>query len=308
MRIHQRIFLFLMCTFLLLSAITDVHAESSLRCSIKSKYSAPRNLTVEQGMTVQRLREIISLGTGVDDGWYLDAEEPGRAILRKGSRSNYLRVSLEYEEGSLVSKFCSSKNILVQSEKSSSMAYRWRNEIDTRITRLAAGATEGRCPAEAQIWDVKAIDVPADMSLQLVSYSVRQAIDGGGNWTLENHRQDVIDVAINIRRHYLKVIANLDTNSVQTMICDSKNLLDRAGKLHKNAYLWKQELDAAIKASLTAVSLGDEDVNDPAALSGLTASERIINGIRELDSLRNSGAITEDEFVILKSRLLEEVQ
>ena len=146
------------------------------------------------------------------------------------------------------------------------------------------------------------------MSLLLVNWSVRQAIEGNAYWTLENQHQDVIDVAINIRRHYLKVIANLDTNSVQTMICDSKNLLDSAGKLHENAYLWKQELDAAIKASLTAVSLGDEDVNDPAALSGLTASERIINGIRELDSLRNSGAITEDEFVILKSRLLEEVQ
>lgn len=197
---------------------------------------------------------------------------------------------------------------MVQSEKSSGMAYRWRNEIDTRIARLAAGVAEGRCPAEAQIWDIRTIDVPADMSLQQVNRSVRQAIDGGGNWTLENHRQDVIHVAINIRRHYLKVIANLDTNSVQTMICGSKNLLNSAGKLHKNAYIWKQELDAAIKASLTAVSLRDEDVNHPAKLNELSVSERIINGIRELDSLRNSGAITEDEFVILKSRLLEEVQ
>ncbi|MFT4613635.1 MAG: hypothetical protein ACI9NT_000776 [Bacteroidia bacterium] len=73
-------------------------------------------------------------------------------------------------------------------------------------------------------------------------------------WFYERETADAIFGGYDARGHYLGVAVLCTHKGVGAIVCDSANLKQIEDSMHKNAKLWKEDLNAAIRVELGRVT------------------------------------------------------
>lgn len=107
-------------------------------------------------------------------------------------------------------------------------------------------------------------------------------------WFYARETTDAVFAGYNVRGHYLGVAILYTDTGLETIICDSANLKQSDNSIHKNASLWKEDLNAMLRVELGQVA---------------TKRGQLVAYREHLQSLKNAGYITDKEFARIDQRI-----
>lgn len=120
-----------------------------------------------------------------------------------------------------------------------------------------------------------------------------------GQWFFELEDDYAIYAGYSVRSYYLQIAVLLDDSVVTTIVCDSRNLDQSARKIHRKVPVWKGTLDDNIRLALgqAAEYYRRHDQNEGAI--------DMAKELENLESLRRSGVLTDDEYETLRQRVID---
>jgi len=74
-------------------------------------------------------------------------------------------------------------------------------------------------------------------------------------WTIESVGDDLIELGLKRRRHYLRCRVNYKNDSCNLSIIGSSNLRETVSRIHKSALVWFNNLEVIIRRSFGRVSM-----------------------------------------------------
>ena len=120
-----------------------------------------------------------------------------------------------------------------------------------------------------------------------------------GQWFFEYEDEDTIYAGYSVRSHYLRIAIVVGEKAITTIVCDSRNLKQTERKIHRKVPLWKGTLDDNIRMALGQASeyfrrhsADQQDVD-------------MATKLENLESLRRSGVLTNEEYETLRQRVIE---
>ena len=120
-----------------------------------------------------------------------------------------------------------------------------------------------------------------------------------GQWFYEYEDEEALYAGYTIRSHYLRVAIILDSGELTTIVCDSRNLDQTKKKIHRKVPGWKGTLDNNIRIALGQAA--EYYRNHPVSKKEGNMAVKLDN----LESLRKSGVLTEQEYSGLRQRILD---
>jgi hypothetical protein len=142
------------------------------------------------------------------------------------------------------------------------------------------------CSTNPTIYYPTRIRVNANVTPEQKTAAVMYALTG--LWIYENDTMDAIYVGYYVRKHYLMFAIILTDQGLTTIICDSENMKQREGSIHRKAPQWKKALNSRIRTNILMVSRNLK--NNKIYLKNLT-------------ELRRKGFVTKDEYETIKERI-----
>jgi len=121
-----------------------------------------------------------------------------------------------------------------------------------------------------------------------------------GQWFFEFEDEFAMYAGYAVRNHYLQVAIFLEEDRLTTIVCDSRNLKQKSYSIHRKVPGWKGTLDDNLRLALGQASeyfraQSEEDV-----------AAEIATQLDNLESLRRSGVLTDEEYRELRSRIIDE--
>lgn len=142
------------------------------------------------------------------------------------------------------------------------------------------------CTTNEKIYFPTKIRVNADLTLEQKTGAVMDALTG--LWIYENETEDAIYAGYHVRKHYLKFAIVFTDDGLTTIICDSRNMKQREGSIHRKAPQWKETLNSRIRSKVSTVS------------RNLKSGKIYLNNLTEL---HRKGFVTKEEYETIKSRI-----
>lgn len=120
-----------------------------------------------------------------------------------------------------------------------------------------------------------------------------------GQWFFEYEDADAIYAGYSVRSHYLRTAILIGDTTITTIVCDSRNLKQTERKIHRKVPGWKGTLDDNIRIALGQASEYFRKNADTQENFDLA------NKLENLESLRRSGVLTNEEYETLRRRVID---
>ena len=120
-----------------------------------------------------------------------------------------------------------------------------------------------------------------------------------GQWFFEFEDEFAMYAGFSVRSHYLQVAITLEDGKLTSVVCDSRNLKQKAGSIHRKVPGWKGTLDDNIRVALgqAAEYYRKNPVN--------SEEEAMAKELENLESLHRSGVLTDEEYTKLRQRVID---
>jgi hypothetical protein len=121
-----------------------------------------------------------------------------------------------------------------------------------------------------------------------------------GQWFFEFQDEFAIYAGYSVRSHYLQVAVLIEQDKVTSIVCDSRNLKQSAKSIHRKVPGWKGTLDDNIRIALgqAAEYYRRQPTNEK--------DEAMATQLENLNSLRRSGVLTNEEYENLRQRVIDQ--
>lgn len=104
----------------------------------------------------------------------------------------------------------------------------------------------------------------ADNALKAVlGWRYHSAAPNTSMWFPESVESGVIYAGYQVRTHYLRAAIQYNAQTVTTRIVDSKNLNQKNGRIHPNAFVWMDQLETRIRRALGNASAAKKLAEEP---------------------------------------------
>ena len=179
------------------------------------------------------------------------------------------------------------------------------------VTNSALGETPATCTTSEPIQFETTFNIPPSLDYEQAREAVLVALGSAdvdaswardtfaGQWFYEYEDEDAVYAGYSVRSHYLRVAVILGGSEIATIVCDSRNLKQTERKIHRKVPGWKGTLDDNIRVALGQASAyyRDQAVDE----EEVDMATKLDN----LESLRRSGVLTEQEYTELRKRVVD---
>ncbi len=142
------------------------------------------------------------------------------------------------------------------------------------------------CTTSERIYYPTQIHVNPSLTTEQKASAVMEALRG--SWIYENESEDAIYAGYHVRKHYLRFAIVFNDKGLVSIICDSKNMRQKEGSIHRKAPQWKETLNTRIRARLADI---------------VRASKSGEIHLRNLTELYKNRFVTKEEFETIKNRI-----
>jgi hypothetical protein len=119
-----------------------------------------------------------------------------------------------------------------------------------------------------------------------------------GVWRFVSETDGVIYAKLDKGSWYLQAAISPDAESLSTIVCNSEGLKQTETSIHRNTPKHKARLDSALGGRVEkALEMGMPD----------SPPEGVEGDLKYLDSLKQSGFVTDDEYANIRQRLLDSI-
>jgi hypothetical protein len=120
-----------------------------------------------------------------------------------------------------------------------------------------------------------------------------------GQWFYEYQTGNIVYAGLTIRSHYLQIAIDITPTELTTIVCNSRNLKQTEKKIHRKVPLWKDRLDSDFR-----IALGNASRYSGTRMYEDGISDSLAENLSKLNELHKSGVLTDEEFAMLKQRLI----
>jgi len=167
------------------------------------------------------------------------------------------------------------------------------------------------CTATAKVHFARAARIPPNLPPEKVHEAILVALGYAdvnaswarstfaGQWFFEYQDEFALYAGYSARNHYLQIAILVGEDKVTSIVCDSRNLDQKPRSIHRKVPGWKGTLDDNIRIALgqAAEYYRRHPINEQ--------EEEMATQLENLNSLRRSGVLTNEEHKELRQRIID---